>query len=268
MASVRSLGERLRERREQLGLSQAQAARELDVARTAYRLWEMEAAKPSPDRWRLISRWLGVSVATMLLADELAVEEEVREGDVIRGRFGSTTWDEAGALESGQYFEQERSLIERALSDGRLTAEEATKLGDLLQRIRSRTNARAEGGWRVADFRRDLPADGTAPALARAATLVAAAGVPEEILHDAELLTSDLVTNSVRFGPSGAKAVTLRISVNGHVLRVEVGEEATSARVDPAQGRDLDLVLALASRWGGERTGDVQVTWFEMDLPN
>ena len=46
---VRSLAERLRERRAELGLSQSEAARELDVARTAYRLWEMEAAKPSPD---------------------------------------------------------------------------------------------------------------------------------------------------------------------------------------------------------------------------
>ena len=63
---VVSLAERLRTRRSELGLSQAQAARELDVARTAYRLWEMEAARPSPDRWRLISRWLGVSVTRLL----------------------------------------------------------------------------------------------------------------------------------------------------------------------------------------------------------
>ena len=59
-APVISLAERLKSRREQLGLSQAQAARELDVARTAYRLWEMEAAKPQPDRWRLISRGWGL----------------------------------------------------------------------------------------------------------------------------------------------------------------------------------------------------------------
>ena len=70
MAEVVSLADRLKQRRKELGMSQAQAARELDVARTAYRLWEMEAAKPQPDRWRLISRWLGVSVTTMLLSDE------------------------------------------------------------------------------------------------------------------------------------------------------------------------------------------------------
>jgi DNA-binding XRE family transcriptional regulator len=45
---VISLAERLKQRREELGISQSQAARELDVARTAYRLWELEAAKPAP----------------------------------------------------------------------------------------------------------------------------------------------------------------------------------------------------------------------------
>lgn len=55
MGEIISLGRRLKQRRAELGLSQAQAARELDVARTAYRLWEMEAAKPAPDRWRLLA---------------------------------------------------------------------------------------------------------------------------------------------------------------------------------------------------------------------
>lgn len=40
MAEVVSLGGRPKQRRAELGLSQAQAARELDVTRTAYRLWE------------------------------------------------------------------------------------------------------------------------------------------------------------------------------------------------------------------------------------
>ena len=56
MPDVVSVGDRLWQRRTELGLSQAQAACELDVARKAYRLWEMEAAKPAPDRWRLLSR--------------------------------------------------------------------------------------------------------------------------------------------------------------------------------------------------------------------
>ena len=60
-----TLAARLRAHREERGISQSQAARELDVARTAYRLWEMEAARPAPDRWRLLARWLGVSMTTL-----------------------------------------------------------------------------------------------------------------------------------------------------------------------------------------------------------
>src|SRR6188508_1007679 len=87
-AKVIPLGERLRTHRAEHGLSQAQAARELDVARTAYRLWEMEAAKPSPDRWRLIASWLGVSVTTMLLAEDRVSEDEAAFGEIVAFDFG------------------------------------------------------------------------------------------------------------------------------------------------------------------------------------
>src|SRR6188508_3845471 len=88
MGDVVSIGERLKSHREELGMSQAQAARELDVARTAYRLWEMEAAKPAPDRWRLIASWLGVSVTTMLLAEDLVSEDEAAVGEIVAFDFG------------------------------------------------------------------------------------------------------------------------------------------------------------------------------------
>ena len=80
-ADVIPLGSRLRQRREELGLTQAQAARQLGVARTAYRLWEMEAAKPAPDRWRTIARWLGISMTAMLLAEELLDQQEAVEAN-------------------------------------------------------------------------------------------------------------------------------------------------------------------------------------------
>jgi transcriptional regulator with XRE-family HTH domain len=74
-ADVIPLGTRLRQRREELGLTQTQAARQLDVARTAYRLWEMEAARPAPDRWRAIASWLGISLTALLLACEMLSQE-------------------------------------------------------------------------------------------------------------------------------------------------------------------------------------------------
>ena len=70
------LAERLKTAREGRGLSQAQAARELDVARSAYRLWEMAAALPEPRRWRAVAAWLDVTVTTLLLAEGLIPDDE------------------------------------------------------------------------------------------------------------------------------------------------------------------------------------------------
>src|SRR6188508_3862808 len=105
-ASVISIAERLKQRREELGMSQSQAARELDVARTAYRLWEMEAAKPAPDRWRLIASWLGVSVTTMLLAEDLVSEDEAALGDIVAFDFGRPGRPPAGAASEANFFAQ------------------------------------------------------------------------------------------------------------------------------------------------------------------
>jgi transcriptional regulator with XRE-family HTH domain len=269
--SVVSLGERLKDRRKQLGISQAQAARELEVARTAYRLWELEAAKPAPDRWRLISRWLGVSVATLLLADDLVQADEARSAEVIAARFGPQGWDSESAREEGTWFDQERSLIARAEGEGRLTDQEAAGLTELLDQVQLRALARGTSGWRSAEFEKDLPVDPSAPALGRAAILVAAAGIPEQILLDAELLTSELISNSVRHGPPDADLLSLRISVVAQMLRVEVADGGSGpARQRPpeqAAGWGLTLMRELASRWGGGRVDGRNVTWFELDLP-
>ncbi len=75
-APRRHLSERLRVARLDRGLSQAQAARELHVARTAYRLWEMDSALPEPKRWQPVATWLGVPVMTLLLAEGLVSDDE------------------------------------------------------------------------------------------------------------------------------------------------------------------------------------------------
>lgn len=79
------LSERLRAARLDRGLSQAQAARELDVARTAYRLWEMDSALPEPKRWQPVATWLGVTVMTLLLAEGLVSDD----GAPLRSSAGS-----------------------------------------------------------------------------------------------------------------------------------------------------------------------------------
>jgi len=135
----KSLAERLKARREALGISQSQAARELDVARTAYRLWELEAARPSPDRWRLVARWLGVSMTTLLIAEGLVSEEEQTEADTAADRYETAigeTSDIATEREEGDFFRQAQSFIDRSIEGGLLTADEAGHFRDVFERIK------------------------------------------------------------------------------------------------------------------------------------
>jgi transcriptional regulator with XRE-family HTH domain len=138
MDSVVKLSERLKATRDERGISQAQAAREIDVARTAYRLWEMEAARPAPDRWRLVARWLGVSMTTLLLAEGLMSEDEAATSGAAEARYEAAegeTSDVVSEREAGTFFEQGLSFVIRAQAQGVFTPTEAEQFGALLVRI-------------------------------------------------------------------------------------------------------------------------------------
>jgi transcriptional regulator with XRE-family HTH domain len=133
------LAERLKAVREERGISQSQAARELEVARTAYRLWELEAARPSPDRWRLVARWLGVSMSTLLLAEGLISEDEDLASEVAADRYQAATGRGADAVAeegSGDFFEQAQGFIDRSIEQGLLSAAEAGQFRAMFERIR------------------------------------------------------------------------------------------------------------------------------------
>jgi transcriptional regulator with XRE-family HTH domain len=110
-----SLAQRLRAHRAAMGISQAQAARELQVARTAYRLWELEAARPAADRWRGLADWLGISITTLLAAEGLMAEDEgQRQGD---------------------FFLQAETVIDRGLREGIVNTAEAKQFREISNRI-------------------------------------------------------------------------------------------------------------------------------------
>ena len=277
MSSVVSLAERLKARRSELGLSQAQAARELDVARTAYRLWELEAARPSPDRWRLISRWLGVSVTTMLLAEQLLSEHEAKPSVAAETSFDVDArgqWDVTGAANAGDFFEQARSLIASGIEAGDLTDEQSQELTFLVERIQDqRRQAGPTRASEAVELRTALrPADG-APKAARDVVAAVAAGIPENALGAARVLTSELVTSSVVHGTARpGDTVGLTVDVNGDRLRVEVAERPfgppeTKTFGPPGSAYGLAIVEGLASRWGTRRENGRNITWFEVDLP-
>jgi anti-sigma regulatory factor (Ser/Thr protein kinase) len=115
------------------------------------------------------------------------------------------------------------------------------------------------------DIHRDL----RAPASARRAVEALSGRVSDDVLADARLLVSELITNSVKYGDK--ESVTLKIEVESeHKLRVEVIDEdsgfvpvARSRPITQAGGWGLHLVQSLSSRWGVQ--DGLTHVWFEMD---
>jgi anti-sigma regulatory factor (Ser/Thr protein kinase) len=119
-----------------------------------------------------------------------------------------------------------------------------------------------------------LPADSSAPGDARTAVREWLSGLTaHQILHDAELLVSELVTNSVVHGELGAgDTVLVTVSVAADALRFEIDNPGTAgavARTPPVRqprpgGFGLALVERLAASWGVSRTRSTTV-WFELE---
>jgi transcriptional regulator with XRE-family HTH domain len=268
-AEIIPLGARLRQRREELGLTQAQVARELDVARTAYRLWEKDAARPSPDRWRLVAKWLGLSVTAMLLAEELIDEQEAFDVHRAAGASGLTDegWDTLGNAAEGDFFSQERAMIDDQARAGNISAAQASGLRRVLTRLQDAEGT--IGAWHTGQFRKRFPMTVQAPALARAAVAATAVGIPPDALYDAALLTSELVTNSVTH--SRSTWVEVDVVLTADQLRIQVsdgdGRPIHPRTADADGGWGLNLVAELATRWGVERHDDGKTIWIELGLP-
>ena len=120
-----------------------------------------------------------------------------------------------------------------------------------------------------------LPAAPTAVTTARHQAVDAIAHwdveLDDDVVHTAELVISELVTNSVRHTASGQVSMDVRIVEA--VLRIEVCD---SSRVLPElslpdghseSGRGLFLVAALAERYGSESTPTGKRCWAEIALP-
>lgn len=116
-----------------------------------------------------------------------------------------------------------------------------------------------------------LPAQREAPSSARRALSGLSCFVSGELFECAELLLSELVTNSVRHSGVGARGyITVSVSVDGSVLRAEVadsgvGFDAAVRKPTGTQtsGYGLYLVQSLAARWGVADDGETRV-WFEL----
>jgi CheY-like chemotaxis protein len=113
-----------------------------------------------------------------------------------------------------------------------------------------------------------LPADPIAARAARGLVRQALPAIDQELVSSIELLVSELVTNAVLHASSAAR---LDVHVTAANIRVEVfDDDATLPELQPpdslrSSGRGLQLVDAIASRWGSEAQLTGKVVWFEMD---
>ncbi|WP_329137226.1 SpoIIE family protein phosphatase [Streptomyces sp. NBC_01476] len=97
-----------------------------------------------------------------------------------------------------------------------------------------------------------------------------------DIVDDAVVLTSELVTNAVVHAGTAADVTCLRYDT---AVRVEVADHYPEREIpmqgrgrqfrdgDNEGGRGLLLCAALAGRWGVEYTGAGKTVWFQLDLP-
>jgi anti-sigma regulatory factor (Ser/Thr protein kinase) len=112
-----------------------------------------------------------------------------------------------------------------------------------------------------------------APATARAAVAAwLSPQIPERVIEDAQLLVSELVTNSVRHAPLAAgAAIAVSVEVFDAFVRVEVEDpgDVPIGTVAPDRehggGFGLYLVETLAQRWGSSHEGTTCV-WAELAI--
>ena len=94
-------------------------------------------------------------------------------------------------------------------------------------------------------------------------------GVADQVIDDASLLATELMSNAVEHG-SGA--VTLEIAVHDGLLRVGVHDRAVELPVmgdvteTGLDGRGIWLVQSIAHDWGSDSSGEEpgKTVWFEL----
>jgi anti-sigma regulatory factor (Ser/Thr protein kinase) len=93
--------------------------------------------------------------------------------------------------------------------------------------------------------------------------------MPGHLLYDAELLTTEVVTNSVKHARG---MITVAIECDGQTLAVAVGDDSPlmptvrRPRVNDIGGRGMQLVDRLAASWGTQRRedGKGKLVWFRI----
>jgi anti-sigma regulatory factor (Ser/Thr protein kinase) len=119
----------------------------------------------------------------------------------------------------------------------------------------------------------DLPPSPRSVSTARrvVAELLTAWRAPQD-RRDAELLVTELVANVVDH-VQGEAVLALEVALSGSWLRIAVSDGSAVRPVVRAldderpRGRGLQIVAAIADRWGAEDHHGGKRVWFELDAP-
>jgi anti-sigma regulatory factor (Ser/Thr protein kinase) len=109
--------------------------------------------------------------------------------------------------------------------------------------------------------------DSTPAARAFLSRLLDGWGLPEEVIDDASLLATELLSNAVRHG---AGTVTLRVEVEDGVVQVSVHDDAAGLpavqETDQSSvgGRGLFIVQCVADQWGTDVGDPGKTVWFRL----
>ncbi|MGB0102269.1 MAG: ATP-binding protein [Nocardioides sp.] len=152
----------------------------------------------------------------------------------------------------------------------------ALRISESVRRVRSaKRRAAAPASDSSMPHRATLWLDDDPRAVGRARgflrRLLVAWEVDGDALDTAELCLSELVTNAVIHAGTGS---LVTVGLEAGVLRVEVRDHGAGAEVDlldeddPLRvfGRGLQLVDALADRWGAEHHEDGTLSWFALEV--
>ena len=117
-----------------------------------------------------------------------------------------------------------------------------------------------------------LASDSCAPGIARRELEGFVPDLQAARMHEARVVVTELVTNSVRHAPGGSIEFTLRLLPAHLAIAVTDGGGSTRpelvARGDAAQphGWGLRLVESLTESWGVRETAGTQTVWCELRI--
>ncbi|WEV77474.1 ATP-binding protein [Janibacter cremeus] len=105
---------------------------------------------------------------------------------------------------------------------------------------------------------------------------LAARGVDEEIVGEAELVTTELVTNSLRHAtPLADRTVRIHWKARGNSVEIEVSDGGSDTQPVPAaravwatSGRGLRIVRSIAHEWGVQRDEKQTTVWAALGGPS